>query len=48
MIKLLCRAEHIEDPLEISFVSWPMVRYRREVLFGWVDLLGKSQITSTN
>ncbi|XP_030023452.2 sodium channel protein Nach-like [Manduca sexta] len=25
--------------LEIEFVSWPMVRYKREVLFGWVDLL---------
>ena len=27
--------------LEIAFVSWPTVRYKREVLFGWVDLLGK-------
>ncbi|CAG9560390.1 unnamed protein product [Danaus chrysippus] len=26
--------------LETEFVSWPMVRYKREVLFGWVDLLG--------
>ncbi|KAJ4450034.1 hypothetical protein ANN_01441 [Periplaneta americana] len=25
--------------LEVGFVSWPMVRYKREVLFGWVDLL---------
>ncbi|XP_066994081.2 sodium channel protein Nach-like [Anabrus simplex] len=25
--------------IELSFVSWPMVRYKREVLFGWVDLL---------
>ncbi|RZC35753.1 sodium channel protein Nach-like, partial [Asbolus verrucosus] len=25
--------------LEARFVSWPMVRYKREVLFGWVDLL---------
>ncbi|GBP44395.1 Sodium channel protein Nach [Eumeta japonica] len=25
--------------LETEFVSWPMVRYKREVLFGWVDLL---------
>ncbi|KAL1514317.1 hypothetical protein ABEB36_003590 [Hypothenemus hampei] len=25
--------------IEIGFVSWPMVRYKREVLFGWVDLL---------
>ncbi|XP_014258442.1 sodium channel protein Nach-like isoform X2 [Cimex lectularius] len=28
-----------EDELEIGFVSWPMIRYKREVLFGWVDLL---------
>ncbi|XP_054274643.1 sodium channel protein Nach-like [Macrosteles quadrilineatus] len=28
-----------EKNLEIGFVSWPMVRYKREVLFGWVDLL---------
>ncbi|KAJ8959951.1 hypothetical protein NQ318_009384, partial [Aromia moschata] len=26
--------------MECQFVSWPMVRYKREVLFGWVDLLG--------
>ncbi|XP_049782021.1 sodium channel protein Nach-like [Schistocerca cancellata] len=25
--------------IDIGFVSWPMVRYKREVLFGWVDLL---------
>ncbi|XP_018333207.1 pickpocket protein 11 isoform X2 [Agrilus planipennis] len=25
--------------MEASFVSWPMVKYKREVLFGWVDLL---------
>ncbi|KAE8738754.1 hypothetical protein FOCC_FOCC015764 [Frankliniella occidentalis] len=25
--------------LEIGFVSWPMQKYKREVLFGWVDLL---------
>lgn len=40
MIQLLYRADLIEGPLEVSFVSWPMVRYRREVIFGWVDLLG--------
>uniref|UniRef100_A0A2S2P5V4 Uncharacterized protein n=1 Tax=Schizaphis graminum TaxID=13262 RepID=A0A2S2P5V4_SCHGA len=33
------QSDQIDEPLEISFVSWPMVRYRREVLFGWVDLL---------
>ncbi|KAF5303462.1 hypothetical protein FQA39_LY09925 [Lamprigera yunnana] len=30
----------INRALEAEFVSWPMVRYKREVLFGWVDLLG--------
>ncbi|XP_045473290.1 sodium channel protein Nach-like [Harmonia axyridis] len=25
--------------MEIGFLSWPMIRYKREVLFGWVDLL---------
>nr|CAH7763692.1 unnamed protein product [Callosobruchus chinensis] len=25
--------------LTLKFVSWPMVKYKREVLFGWVDLL---------
>ncbi|CAG9772263.1 unnamed protein product [Ceutorhynchus assimilis] len=25
--------------MEIKFISWPMIRYKREVLFGWVDLL---------
>ncbi|XP_026475305.1 sodium channel protein Nach [Ctenocephalides felis] len=25
--------------LELQFLTWPMVRYKREVLFGWVDLL---------
>ncbi|KAJ8920125.1 hypothetical protein NQ315_011782 [Exocentrus adspersus] len=25
--------------MDCQFVSWPMVRYKREVLFGWVDLL---------
>jgi len=40
---IITRSDQIDEPLEIGFVSWPMVRYRREVLFGWVDLLGESQ-----
>ncbi|RZF46403.1 hypothetical protein LSTR_LSTR012449 [Laodelphax striatellus] len=28
-----------EETLELDLWSWPMVRYKREVLFGWVDLL---------
>lgn len=23
----------------IEFLTWPIIRYKREVLFGWVDLL---------
>lgn len=30
----------IASDLEAEFVSWPVIRYKREVLFGWVDLLG--------
>ncbi|CAB0005646.1 unnamed protein product [Nesidiocoris tenuis] len=26
--------------LEIGLVSWPIIRYKRKVLFGWVDLIG--------
>lgn len=22
-----------------SFLTWPVIRYKREVLFGWVDLV---------
>ncbi|XP_071453479.1 sodium channel protein Nach-like isoform X2 [Hetaerina americana] len=33
----LCKQNYC-GPLHIGFVSWPMVRYKREVLFGWVDL----------
>jgi acid-sensing ion channel, other len=25
--------------VNIQFLSWPIVRYQRDVLFGWVDLL---------
>ncbi|KAF2898253.1 hypothetical protein ILUMI_07924 [Ignelater luminosus] len=31
--------DDVNRGLEAEFVSWPMVRYKREVLFGWVDLL---------
>lgn len=31
----------LSDSLQCEFVSWPMVRYKKEVLFGWVDLLGE-------
>ncbi|XP_076266135.1 uncharacterized protein LOC143199899 [Rhynchophorus ferrugineus] len=27
------------DDMEIGFAVWPMLRYKRQVLFGWVDLL---------
>ncbi|KAK4875187.1 hypothetical protein RN001_011609 [Aquatica leii] len=32
-------SDEVNRELEAEFVSWPMVRYKREVLFGWVDLL---------
>ncbi|CAH0555414.1 unnamed protein product [Brassicogethes aeneus] len=40
--KLNEHGEAVDDTaaLEAEFVSWPMLRYKREVLFGWVDLLG--------
>lgn len=25
--------------VNIEFLTWPIIRYKREVLFGWVDLL---------
>lgn len=28
-----------EDYVNIEFLTWPIIRYKREVLFGWVDLL---------
>nr|CAD7267688.1 unnamed protein product [Timema shepardi] len=39
VVKLLSTRRDVNAPLEVGFVSWPMVRYKREVLFGWVDLL---------
>ncbi|CAH2002114.1 unnamed protein product [Acanthoscelides obtectus] len=33
------RDEIWKSTLTCKFVSWPMVKYKREVLFGWVDLL---------
>lgn len=27
------------DRVKIEFLTWPIIRYKREVLFGWVDLL---------
>ena len=29
------------NSLEMALAYWPMMRYKREVVFGWVDLLGK-------
>lgn len=32
---------YLADPsyVNIEFLTWPIIRYKREVLFGWVDLL---------
>ncbi|XP_017488629.1 PREDICTED: sodium channel protein Nach-like [Rhagoletis zephyria] len=28
-----------DDGVLVEFLTWPIIRYKREVLFGWVDLL---------
>ncbi|EAT33714.1 AAEL014010-PA, partial [Aedes aegypti] len=28
-----------DEVVTIEFLTWPLIRYKREVLFGWVDLL---------
>ncbi|BES90504.1 pickpocket 23 short form [Nesidiocoris tenuis] len=38
-VEKLSDSKRLGHNLEIGFVSWPMIRYKREVLFGWVDLL---------
>lgn len=35
----ICSEDEV-NIMETGFLSWPMIRYKREVLFGWVDLLG--------
>ncbi|XP_044755808.1 sodium channel protein Nach-like [Coccinella septempunctata] len=37
--KLSANNEDEINTMETGFLSWPMIRYKREVLFGWVDLL---------
>lgn len=32
-------AKDDEYRINIEFLTWPIIRYKREVLFGWVDLL---------
>lgn len=27
------------ERIKIEFLTWPIIQYKREVLFGWVDLL---------
>lgn len=27
--------------VNVEYLTWPIIRYKREVLFGWVDLLGE-------
>lgn len=31
--------DQTETRILIEYLTWPIVRYKREVLFGWVDLL---------
>lgn len=28
-----------KERINIEFLTWPIIRYKREVLFGWTDLL---------
>lgn len=28
-----------DNSITIEYLTWPIIRYKREVLFGWVDLL---------
>ncbi|ALC49816.1 ppk23 [Drosophila busckii] len=38
--KLIKLTEKPETPgVLVEFLTWPIIRYKREVLFGWVDLL---------
>ncbi|XP_046802644.1 sodium channel protein Nach [Lucilia cuprina] len=38
--KLIKNIERPEAPgVLVEFLTWPIIRYKREVLFGWVDLL---------
>lgn len=32
-------ADKADTVINIEYLTWPIVRYKREVLFGWVDLL---------
>ncbi|KAK7603514.1 hypothetical protein V9T40_003513 [Parthenolecanium corni] len=32
------KKENLDDSLEIAFLTWPISRYKRDLLFGWVDL----------
>lgn len=29
----------LETYVNIEYLTWPIIKYKREVLFGWVDLL---------
>lgn len=39
----LCRtadpSKSLDTYVNVEFLTWPMISYKREVLFGWVDLL---------
>ncbi|XP_054086712.1 sodium channel protein Nach [Zeugodacus cucurbitae] len=38
--KLIKNTEKTDDTgVLVEFLTWPIIRYKREVLFGWVDLL---------
>ncbi|XP_065082360.1 sodium channel protein Nach-like [Ochlerotatus camptorhynchus] len=37
--KIMSTDESKEPVVTIEYLTWPIIRYKREVLFGWVDLL---------
>lgn len=46
MVRLISISDRTTDPtkpldtfVNIEYLTWPIIRYKREVLFGWVDLL---------
>ncbi|XP_063706356.1 sodium channel protein Nach [Culicoides brevitarsis] len=37
--KIAVTDQKMKDYINIEYLTWPIIRYKREVLFGWVDLL---------
>lgn len=37
--RMLDPMKSIDSYVSVEYLTWPIIRYKREVLFGWVDLL---------